>query len=181
MRQLPRPRWLPDIPIYCGGTEFEIDFAHFFNSHARHKSISMAPNGAACGLQSSATNYRHIIIWYVNAGSLSQRHAYTHAPSPTGARYACVLRSPGHVLILSPSTGSLTSYANIVLGRVTDLDCGYCFFTHMDIDLFDKLGTQPFEINIHDPDTKVRSVNFRYTPHVAIKKHNGHLMAFTST
>lgn len=63
--------------------------------------------------ESSATNYRHIIIWYVNAGSLSQRHAYTHAPSlsppPTGARYACVLRSAGHVLILSPSTGPAAS------------------------------------------------------------------------
>lgn len=78
-------------------------------------------------------------------------------------------------------SGSLTSYANIVLGRVTDLDCGYCFFSHMDIDLFDKLRTQPCEINIHDPGTKVRSVTFIYTPHVAIKKPNGHLMAYTST
>lgn len=51
-------------------------------------------------------------------------------------------------------SGSLTSYANIVLGRVTDLDCGYCFFRHMDIDLFDKLRTQSCEINIHDPGTR---------------------------
>lgn len=33
--------------------------------------------------ESSATNYRHIIIWYVNAGSLSQPYAYTHARSPS--------------------------------------------------------------------------------------------------
>lgn len=51
----------------------------------------------------------------------------------------------------------------------------------MDIDLFDKLRTQPCEINIHDPGTKVRSVTFRYTPHVAIKKPKGHPMAYTFT
>lgn len=70
-----------------------------------------------------------------------------------------------------------SSYANIVLGRVTDLDCGYCFL----LTWISTCSTQPCEINIHDPGTKVRSVTFRYTPHVAIKKPNGHLMAYTST
>lgn len=74
-------------------------------------------------------------------------------------------------------SGSLTSYANIVLGRVTDLDCGYCFL----LTWISTCSTQPCEINIHDPGTKVRSVTFRYTPHEAIKKPNGHLMAYTST
>lgn len=63
--------------------------------------------------ESSATNNRHIIIWYVNAGSLSQP-AYTHAPSLSPP----LARRPIHMRTTtadepSVDTISLTSHANI--------------------------------------------------------------------
>lgn len=74
---------------------------------------------AAC--ESSATNYRHIIIWYVNAGSLSQPYAYTHAPSlspPTARRLLRMRTTLGQPCVDTISlywSSSLTSYANILL------------------------------------------------------------------
>ncbi|KAG8313094.1 hypothetical protein J6590_010188 [Homalodisca vitripennis] len=95
----PVPRGGQTLPIYDGGTEFEIGFAHFLiptrgiNQYRWHLMEAVLWAAAA-----SATNYRHIIIPYVNAGSLSQ-YAYAHAPPPPRTRAALRMCTTRQTLI----------------------------------------------------------------------------------